>query len=130
MFSDFIKTHFQETFNRCRIPKEKRFFQDGCSVQNSKKARQTLDKVREVKFSIPPRSADLNPIENIFKYVKSELRTQTFEKNIKYETFKQFSIRVKHTLENTPTKYIDKAIESMPKKMLMVIKSKGKRIKY
>ena len=116
MFSDFIKTHFQETFNRCRIPKEKRFFQDGCSVQNNKKARQTLDKVREVKFSIPPRSADLNPIENIFKYVKSELRTQTFEKNIKYETFKQFSIRVKHTLENTPTKYIDKAIESMPKK--------------
>ena len=49
---------------------------------------------------------------------------------MKYETFKQFSIRVKHTRENTPTKYSDKAIESMLRKMLMVIKSKGKRIKY
>ena len=25
MFSDFIGTHLQETFNRCRIPKDKRF---------------------------------------------------------------------------------------------------------
>ena len=25
MFSDFIRTHFQETFNRCSIPKDKRF---------------------------------------------------------------------------------------------------------
>ena len=28
----------------------------------------------------------------------------------------QFSARVKHTLENTPTKHIDKTIDSMPKK--------------
>ena len=47
-----------------------------------------------------------------------------------YEKFEQFSAKVKRTLENTPTKYIDKTIESMPKRMLMVIKSKGKRIKY
>ena len=32
IFSDFIKTHFQETFTRCRIPKGKRFPQDGYSV--------------------------------------------------------------------------------------------------
>ena len=28
MFSDFIKTQFQETFSPCRIPKDKRFLQD------------------------------------------------------------------------------------------------------
>ena len=37
MFSDFIKTHFQEAFSRCWIPKGKKFLQDGCPVQNSKK---------------------------------------------------------------------------------------------
>ena len=37
------------------------------------------------------------------------------KKYINYETFEQFSVRVKHTVENTPTKYIDKTIESMPK---------------
>ena len=80
MFSDFIKTHFQETFSRCRIPKGKRLLQDGCPVQNSKKARQALDTVGAIKFRIPPRSPDFNPIENIFNFVKSELRTQAFEK--------------------------------------------------
>ena len=37
---------------------------------------------------------------------------------------------MKQTLEITPTKYIDKTIESMSKRMLMVIKSKGQIIKY
>ena len=49
------KTHFQETFSRCRFPKGKRFLQDGCPVQNSKKARQALDTVGAIKFSITPR---------------------------------------------------------------------------
>ena len=129
-FSDFIKTHFQETFSRCRIPKDKRFLQDGGPVQNSKKARQAFDTVVAIKFRIHPRSPDFNHIKNIFNFVKSVLRTQAFDKNINYETFEQFSIRVKHTLENNPTKSIDKTIEPMPKKMLMVISLKGQRIKY
>ena len=87
MFSDFIKKHFQETFSRFRIPKGKSFVQDGCPLQSSKKARQALDKVGAIKFSIPPPSPDFNPIENIFNFVKKELRTQAFEKNINYEIF-------------------------------------------
>ena len=129
MFLDFIKAHFQETFSRCRIPEGKRFLQDGCPVQDSKKASHALDTVGAIKFSIPPRSPDFNHIENIFNYVKSELRTQAFEKNINYETFEQPSISVKHTLENTPIKYIDKTT-LMAKRMLMVTKSKEQRIKY
>ena len=89
-----------------------------------------MDTVASVKISIPSRSSDFNPIRNIFDYVKSELRTQAFEKNTNNEIIKQFSIRVKHTFENTPTKYIDKTIKSIPKRMSMVIKSKGQRIKY
>ena len=80
IFSDFIKTHCQEIFSRYKIPKSKRFLQDGCLVQNSKKARQALDTVSAIIFSIPPRSPDFNHIENIFNYFKSELRTQAFEK--------------------------------------------------
>ena len=47
------------------------------------------------------------------------------KKNVNYETFEQFYASVKHLLENTRTKYIDKTIEWMSKRMLMVIKSKG-----
>ena len=83
MFSDFIKTHFRETFNRCRIPKGKRFLQNGCSVHNSKKARQALRTVGVIKFSIPPPSPDFNSIESISNYVKSELHSQALEKKYK-----------------------------------------------
>ena len=68
----------KHTFSRCRIPKGKRFLQDGCPIKNSKKARQTLDTVATIKFSIPPRSPDFNPIENVSNFVKSELPTQAF----------------------------------------------------
>ena len=91
--------------------KKQNFFQDGCPVQNSKKEKQALDTVGAIKFSIPPRSPDFNPIENIFSYVKSELRTQDIEKNINYETFEQFSIKVKHSLENTPTNILIKPLD-------------------
>ena len=88
-----------------------------------------MDTVGAIKFSILPRSSDFNPIENVFNFVKSELSTQAFKQNINYGTFQQFSARCKHTLENTPSKYIDETIEPMPKRMLMVIKSKWQRIK-
>ena len=55
MLSDFIKRHFQETFSRCRISKVKRFLQDRCPVQNSKKAGQPLDTVGAIRLSIHPR---------------------------------------------------------------------------
>ncbi len=38
--------------------------------------------------------------------------------------------RVKHTLMNMSVDVIDKTIESMNKRIDMVIKAKGKRIKY
>ena len=89
-----------------------------------------MDAVGAIKFSILPRSPDLNSIKNVSNYFKIELRTQTFRKSINYETFKQFFVRFKHTFENTPTKYIVKTIESTPKRMLIVFMSKEKRIKY
>ena len=42
--------------------------------------KKTLDTVGVIKFSIPHRLPDFNHIENIFNYVKSELRTQAFKK--------------------------------------------------
>ena len=80
MFPDFIKIDFQETFSWHWTPKGKRFLQDGCPVQNSKKARQALDTVGAIKFSITPHSPYFNPTEKIFNYIKSELGTQALEK--------------------------------------------------
>ena len=47
-------------------------------------SRQALDRIGAIKFSIPSRSPNFNPIENIFNYVKSKLRSQAFEESISY----------------------------------------------
>ena len=82
------------------------------------------------KFSIPPRSPDLNPIENVFHLVKRKLNSDAIENNITQESFKEFSDRIRKTMENFPTSIIDNTIESMDKRISLIIKSKGQRIKY
>ena len=81
-----------------------------------------MDTVGAIKVSIPPCSPECNPIVNIFNYVSDENCTEAFEKSVNYEILEQFPVRVKHILENAPTKPIYNTIESMPKRMPMVIK--------
>ena len=130
MFANFVTEHFQDTFALSANPAGKLFLQDGDPSQNSKKANTSLEKVGARKFAIPPRSPDMNPIENVFNYVKAELRSQALKQNITFENFDDFSNRVKQTLENVPTDYINKTIDTMNKRMDMVIKRRGKIIKY
>ena len=81
-------------------------------------------------FAIPPRSPDLNPIENLFNIVKRELKRQAIRKHITFETFKEFSERVKSTLYAMNTVLIDNIISSMDKRLQLTIQHKGKRTKY
>ena len=80
------KHTFKKLSVNAEFQKTKGFFKMDV-VQNSKKVRQALDTVGAIKFSIPLLLLDSNPIENIFKYVKKELSTQAFEKNMNYEIF-------------------------------------------
>ena len=80
-------------------------------------------------FAIPPRSPDINPIENFFHLIKKKLSKDALEQNIKKETFCQFPNRVKQKIINFSTKTVDN-IESMDKRMSLIIKNKGQRLKY
>lgn len=129
-FADFVREHFPRIFATCANRKGKLFLQDGDPSQNSKKAKDTMHSVGARKFSIPPRSPDINPIENIFNQVKRKLSSDAIEKNIEQESFKTFSERVQKTIENFPTDIIDRTIESMDKRIGLIIISKGQRTKY
>ena len=129
-FGNFVREHFPRLFSACSNPNGRLFLQDGDPSQNSKKAKDAFDAVGARKFSIPPRSPDINPIENIFHQVKRQLNYDAIEKNIQQESFKMFSERVKKTMENFPTSIIDKTIDSMDKRIGLIIKSKGQRTKY
>ena len=81
-------------------------------------------------FSIPPRSPELNPIENVFSFVKKELRHQVLENNIERESFQQFSLRVKATLYATKTSMVNSIISSYHNRLVKVILKKGGKIEY
>ena len=73
MSSDFVKQHFVRTFESSANPSGKLFLQDGDPSQNSKKAELAFSEVGARKFTIPPCSPDMNPIENVFNYTKDTL---------------------------------------------------------
>ena len=130
IFSSFVREHFASMFKKSANPKGKLFLQDGDPSQNSCKARTAWDEEGARKFSIPARSPDLNPIENIFNIVKKKLHDVALKNEIVRENFDEFSARIKRTLESVPVDTVDKTIISMNKRIDMVVSRKGQRIRY
>ena len=131
MFAKFIKDYFPETFSRCgNVEREDCFLQDNDPSQNSKAAQIALRQIDATQFSIPPRSADCNPIENFFGWVEKKLAEQAIQRNITRENIEQFANRIQTTMKSCPTAYIDNLIESMPRRMLKIIATEGRRLRY
>ena len=129
-FDNIVRSGFQEAFTLSSDSVCKQFLMDGCPRQNSKKARRAIEEVGGIIFKIPSRSPDLNPIENVFNLTAKILNREAVEKNITHETFIEFSARVKRTLETFPVDTINRTIDSMPRRVNMVLESNGIRIKY
>lgn len=129
-FADIVKRCFPTAFANSINPRARRIIMDGCPRQNSAVARKAIAAVRGIIMPIPPRSPDLNPIENLFQQVDSVLKRQAIERKIERESFQEFSQRCKETLLNYDTEKIDTLIRSMVKRMKEVIKAKGQRINY
>ena len=89
------------------------FVQDADPSQNSKAAKQ--DKTGAVQFSIPPRSPDLNPIENAFSLVEKKLSSDAVKCSISKESYAKFGERVENTLLSYPIEPIDNFIKPIQK---------------
>ena len=108
----------------------KRILQDGDPSQNSKKSLKELYRQNIRLFSIPPRSPDLNPIENLFNQVRMKIKSDSLSKQLTFESKETFRERVQNLLVNFDQQKINNIIKSMPKRVKMIKKGKGKRIKY
>lgn len=80
--------------------------------------------------SIPARSPDLNPIDNLFAHTKRELKQQDLKKKIQFQTFDNFTERVKSTALKADKTLINNLIEKMPKPLNAVMKAKGLGVNY
>ena len=85
-------------------------------------AKKALDDIEAELHTIPARSPNLNPIENIFQLEKRS--------HITSETFEHFSARVLKTFHNLSVDLVDRTITSMANRVEAVIRSRGDRIKY
>lgn len=131
-FAAFIKEHFDICFTRSGLKNggSRLFLMDNDPSQTSKVALAALQEIKAELHKIPPRSPDLNPIENIFHLAKSNLQRETISRNITSESFEQFQERVLLALDSVPIEIIDRTIASMPKRIKAVRESKGYRTKY
>ena len=129
-FKDLVEREFRNMFEKANKEDSKLWIQDGDPSQNSALARCSWLVLGAELLSIPPRSPDINPIENFFKLVKDRLRKDAIMNNITWESFPAFSKRVTETILSMDKAVIDKIIESMNKRMDLIISKKGGKTKY
>lgn len=132
-FANFVRENFNTIFERCGKASQNVYIwlQDGDKCQNSKEAREAMKEVHANMIQhIPPRSPDLNPIENVFNVVKKQLKDEAIEKDIEVESKEEYEERVLSALYNYPSSKIDRTIGSMEKRLKLVVKGRGSRTKY
>lgn len=129
-FASYVNSRFETLFAKASKGDSRLLVQDNCPVQNCAAVRDIFQKRNIKQLKIPARSPDLNPIENLFHSIKKKLTLDALQNNIVYETFDEFSARVKRTMYNYSVAEIDKTIKSMSHRIDLVIGCKGERTKY
>ena len=132
-FSEFIETtlHRMLTNRPAATGKEKlMFLQDHDLSHSSAKAKESLKTIRAEVVKIPPRSLDLNPIENFFHNVKGKLKQDALDNKIIYEDLGAFQLRILEVSSTYDKNIVDRTIGSMHKGLIQIRKNHGCRTKY
>ena len=129
-FASFIENTFEQMFVESKKGNTRLFIQDNDPSQNLAVAKTALQQVSAKLLKIPPRSPDLNPIENMFKSVSDNLHDSAIEEQLERESFTQFKERVKNTIVQFPAAKINNLIESMDRCIQLILETQGQRLKY
>jgi septum formation topological specificity factor MinE len=103
------------------------FLQDGAPCHTSKRVMAYL-REKEDEFTVldwPGNSPDLNPIENVWAHMKLKLKSK------KVKNMKELKAAITTMwVEDMPHAYFQKLSASMPKRLKLVLESKGDMTKY
>ena len=72
-FTNFVGRNFKTIFSLSYDPEGNLFIQEGDPSQNSKLRKTKMRSCGTQLLAIPPRSPDINPIENIFHLIGQDL---------------------------------------------------------
>ena len=105
------------------------WIQDGDPSQNCAAAKKkTFQELNAELLSIPARSPDINPIENLFHIGREDLQKEALVLNITHETYEDLSKRVSNTIRSISVECIDSIIYTMEKRMEMITNRKGEEL--
>eukprot|EP00795_Rhopilema_esculentum_P005758 gene5758-11032_t len=88
------------------------WIKDGDPSQHSVLALNAMRELNSELLSIPPRSPDTNPIENLFGIAKRMLGQDVIDNNITVESIEACENRIRRILNEIPVSTIDSIIES------------------
>eukprot|EP00794_Sanderia_malayensis_P012556 gene12555-biopygen10007 len=128
-FVDFLTRTFNTMVDRA-AKGTRVWVQDGDPSQNSKMARNTMERINSDLFGIPPRSPDMNPIEKNFRIGEKKMHEDGIKHDISVESMSEFHDRIIRTMNAIPIPVIKKTIESIDIRMQKIIECKGERLKY
>ena len=129
IYSGMVNDWLIPSLKRDKVFKYK-LMQDGAKIHTSKHTMEVLRK-KAVKLlpDWPPYSPDLNVIENVWSMLKKSLKKKYRSEGLPKDNdafFKDASFFYKELCN----KHVDKLFSSMEKRLQMVVKQKGERIKY
>ena len=99
-FENFVKANFASFFRKADKGPSRLWLQDGDPSHNAAGVKKALRKLIAELLSIPLTSPDLNPMENLFNSVRSDLSQQALSQNITRESYDEFQSRVITTFLN------------------------------
>jgi hypothetical protein len=99
-FTEFIRRNFPNLFEVVEKGESnsKIFVMDNNPSQTSRKAMATLVDMGYTLQRIPPRSSDLNPIENVLHLVRKRIEAQVKENNITHQAWEEFKQVVQYNI--------------------------------
>lgn len=114
------KLQLHMTVHNCEI-----FMQDGAPCHRSKIVNEFLKQKKIKTLDWPGNSADLNPIENLWSSLKDKVadRQPSNEKDLE-KAIKDVWVR------EISAEYCKRLVDSMPRRLLAVLKAKGGHTKY
>ena len=102
------------------------FQDDNAPVHRARSTKEYVERTRLKKMSWPAQSPDLNVIEHIWLYIKRKLEIHIHKINSNSDLFREL-FRIWQTI---PSTYIRNLYDSIPRRILNVIRLKGHLTKY
>ena len=112
-----ITPRIDDSMQSSSSPWAKHILPSNCPVMNVTSVADALTDTGDMRFKIPTHTPDINCTESVFHMMHKEIQQNVGEQGILRETFLQFQKQARNFIRDLSAYYIDRAIDSMWKRI-------------